>query len=248
MPDRLRVESLEKTYENGTRALSQVSFEVEPGEFVVILGKSGSGKSTLLRCINRLVEPTGGKIILGEQEITSASPRGLRRLRRKIGMVFQHYNLVARSSVLTNALAGSLGDLSPWAGLINYFPRESVYRAREVLRELGLGEKDGQRADTLSGGQQQRVGIARALMQQPDIILADEPVSSLDPATSRTILRILRDINQKKGVTILCNLHLPELAREFGDRVLALKNGRVVYDGVPEHLDQKLESRLYESN
>jgi phosphonate transport system ATP-binding protein len=248
MPDMLRVEELEKTYDNGTQALRKVSLNVAPGEFVVILGKSGSGKSTLLRCINRLVESTGGKIFLGEHEITSARPRHLRRLRRKIGMVFQQYNLVPRSSVLTNALSGNLGDLSSWAGLINYFPKESILRAKEYLEDLGLGEKDGQRADTLSGGQQQRVGIARALMQQPDIILADEPVSSLDPATSRSIMNILREINQKKGVTILCNLHLPELAREFGDRVLALKAGRVIYDGVPGNLDQKLESQLYETD
>ena len=247
MPDILRVEELEKTYENGTQALRKVSLNIEPGEFVVILGKSGSGKSTLLRCINRLVEPTGWKIFLGEQEITSARPWHLRRLRCKIGMIFQHYNLVSRSSVLTNALAGSLGDLSSWAGVVNYFPKDSILRAKGILKDLGLGEKDGQRADTLSGGQQQRVGIARALMQQPDIILADEPVSSLDPATSRSIMNILRDINQKKGVTILCNLHLPELAREFGSRVLALKAGRVIYDGAPLHLDQKLESQLYES-
>jgi phosphonate transport system ATP-binding protein len=248
MPDMLRVEELEKTYDNGTQALRKVSLNVEPGEFVVILGKSGSGKSTLLRCINRLVEPTGGKIYLGEQEITSARPRHLRRLRRKIGMVFQQYNLVSRSSVLTNALAGNLADLSSWAGLINYFPKDSILRAKGVLKDLGLGEKGGQRADTLSGGQQQRVGIARALMQQPDIILADEPVSSLDPATSRSILKILWDINQKKGVTILCNLHLPELAREFGSRVLALKAGRVIYDGIPGLLDQKMEHDLYETN
>lgn len=248
MPEMLRIEALEKTYDNGTQALRKVSLNVEPGEFVVILGKSGSGKSTLLRCINRLVEPTGGKIFLGEQEITSASPRHLRRLRRKIGMVFQQYNLVPRSSVLTNALAGNLGELSSWAGLINYFPKNSILRAKEHLNGLGLGAKDEQRADTLSGGQQQRVGIARALMQQPDIILADEPVSSLDPATSRTIMRILQEINQKKGVTILCNLHLPELAREFGDRILALKAGRVIYDGAPGLLDHKLESQLYESN
>ncbi|GJL79412.1 MAG: phosphonate ABC transporter ATP-binding protein [Nitrospinaceae bacterium] len=244
----LRIENLEKTYENGTEALRRVSFDVEAGEFVVILGTSGSGKSTLMRCINRLVEPTGGKIFFGEQEITRAGPGELRRLRRKIGMVFQQYNLVSRSSVLTNALTGSLGRLSSWAGLINYFPRDSVLRARGHLRDLGIDEKSVQRAGTLSGGQQQRVGIARALMQQPDIILADEPVSSLDPATSKSIMRILREINQTKGVTILCNLHIPELAREFGRRVLALKAGRVIYDGSPENLDQTLETSLYEPN
>jgi len=160
-------------------------------------------------------------------------------------MIFQQYNLVARSSVLTNVLTGRLGFISSWAGWINYFPRNSVLRARDKLQALGLDGKAGQRADTLSGGQQQRVGIARALMQQPKIILADEPVSSLDPATSISIMDILRDINRKEGVTVLCNLHLPELARKYGDRVLALKDGRIVYDGDPENLDQTLAEKIY---
>jgi len=241
----LRIENLSKTYPNGTQALRKVSFNVQAGEFVVILGKSGSGKSTLLRCVNRLVEPTGGRIFLGDHEVTGASPRQLRRLRRKTGMIFQQYNLVARSSVLTNVLTGRLGFISSWAGWINYFPRNSVLRARDKLQALGLDGKAGQRADTLSGGQQQRVGIARALMQQPKIILADEPVSSLDPATSISIMDILRDINRKEGVTVLCNLHLPELARKYGDRVLALKDGRIVYDGDPENLDQTLAEKIY---
>jgi phosphonate transport system ATP-binding protein len=241
----LRIENLSKTYPNGTEALKEISFSVKAGEFVVILGKSGSGKSTLLRCINRLVEPTHGKIFLGDREVTGAGPRQLRRLRRTTGMIFQQYNLVARSSVLTNVLTGRLGYLPAWAGWINYFPRDSVLQAEDKLKALGLDEKGGQRAETLSGGQQQRVGIARALMQQPEIILADEPVSSLDPATAISILDILRDINKKEGVTILCNLHLPELAKEYGDRVLALKDGQMVYDGDPETLDQATAEKIY---
>ena len=244
----LRIEDLSKTYANGTQALKGVSFNVQAGEFVVILGKSGSGKSTLLRCINRLVEPTGGRIFMGEQEVTGASPRQLRRLRGKIGMIFQQYNLVTRLSVLTNVLTGRLGFLSSWAGCINYFSHDSILRAQDKLQALGLDEKGGQRADTLSGGQQQRVGIARMLMQHPEIILADEPVSSLDPVTSISIMDILRDINKKEGVTILCNLHLPELAREYGDRVLALKDGQMVYDGGPENLDQAMAGKIYTTN
>ena len=151
-------------------------------------------------------------------------------------------------SVLTNVLTGRLGFLFSWAGWINYFPHDSVLRAHDKLQALGLEEKRGQRADTLSGGQQQRVGIARALMQQPEIILADEPVSSLDPATSISIMDILRNINKKEGVTILCNLHLPELAREYGDRVLALKDGQIVYDGGPENLDQAMAGKIYATN
>lgn len=244
----LRIENLSKTYPNGTEALKEISFNVKAGEFVVILGKSGSGKSTLLRCINRLVEPSHGKIFLDDREVTGAGPRQLRRLRRKTGMIFQQYNLVARSSVLTNVLTGRLGYLSAWAGWINYFPRDFVLQAEDKLQSLGLDDKGGQRADTLSGGQQQRVGIARALMQQPEIILADEPVSSLDPVTAISIMDILRDINKKEGVTILCNLHLPELAKEYGDRVLAIKDGQMVYDGDPESLNQEMAENIYSTN
>ncbi len=244
----LRIENLSKTYSNGTQALKEVSCHVKAGEFVVILGKSGSGKSTLLRCINRLVEPTAGRIFLDEQEVTGAGPRQLRRLRRKTGMIFQQYNLVARSSVLTNVLTGRLGFISSWMGWINHFPRDSVFEAQDKLKSLGLDEKCGQRADTLSGGQQQRVGILRALMQQPQIILADEPVSSLDPATTISIMDILRDINKKDGVTILCNLHLPELARKYGDRVMALKDGQIVYDGDPKNLDPTMTENIYSTN
>jgi len=242
----LRIEQLSKTYEDGTLALNQVSFTVEDGEFVMILGRSGSGKSTLLRCINRLVEPSGGRVFLGDRDITSASPRRLRHARRKIGMIFQQYNLVSRSSVLTNVLAGRLGYVSSWAGLINYFPREAVDQAVRNLRELEVGEKLYQRAATLSGGQQQRVGIARVLMQEPELILADEPVSSLDPATAATIMDILRRINRERKATILCNIHLPELALKYGGRVLALKAGRLVFDGLPQHLDAEKIRDIYE--
>lgn len=243
----LQVERLSKTYADGTKALKEVSFSVESGEFVMILGKSGSGKSTLLRCINRLVEPTGGNVFLKDLEITAASPRQLRRIRRKIGMVFQQYNLVSRSSVLTNVLAGRLGYISPWTGLIHYFPKETVRLAQNNLREMELSDKCNQRAGVLSGGQQQRVGIARALMQDPELILADEPVSSLDPSTARTIMDILQKINRDRGVTILCNLHLPELAKEYGSRIMVLKAGEVVFDDLPEHLDLSKTRDIYET-
>ncbi len=233
----LRLEQLSKTYADGTKALKEVSFSVESGEFVMILGKSGSGKSTLLRSINRLVEPTSGKVFLEDQEITGVNPRQLRRIRRKIGMIFQQYNLVPRSSVMTNVLAGRLGDISSWAGLVNYFPGAAVRLAQTHLREMELGDKLNQRAGVLSGGQQQRVGIARALMQEPELILADEPVSSLDPATAATIMKILQKINRDLGVTILCNLHLPELAKEYGSRILVLKAGEITFDDLPERLD-----------
>ena len=241
----LRLEQVSKVYGEGTQALHNVSLEIDAGEFVVILGKSGAGKSTLLRCINRLVEPTSGKIFFEGQEVTAMNGSRLRSLRRNIGMIFQNYNLVPRLSVQTNVLSGALGRTSPWAACVNHFGRDEIAAAYQNLDRLEIGNKAGQRADQLSGGQQQRVGIARALMQHPKIILADEPVASLDPATSRTILDILHRINQEDGVTVLCNLHLPELAREYAQRLIAMRDGTIVYDGSPEKLTIELSDQLY---
>ena len=243
----LRVENISKTYEDGTQALKGVTFSVAPGEFVAVLGKSGSGKSTLLRCINRLVEPTGGSIFLGDDEITGASPSALRLLRRKIGLVFQQYNLVNRLTVWTNVMTGDLGVLPSWMGLAGYFPRASINRAKVHLERVGLADKANSRADKLSGGQQQRVGIARALTQEPRLILADEPVSSLDPVSAKTIMDLLREINQKNGVSIICNLHLPDLARAYAQRLLVLRDGKIVFDGVPKQMDSSRLEALYES-
>ncbi len=242
----LRVEKLSKTYSNGTQALRNVSFEMQPGECVMVLGKSGSGKSTLLRCINRLVEPTEGKIIFGEQEVTGADPTALRAVRRRIGMIFQDYNLVPRASVLTNVLAGKLGFTTSWAALFNHFPQEHIDEAFDKLERLGIVDKAENRASGLSGGQQQRVGIARALMQGPQLILADEPVSSLDPNTARTILDILKSINEKDGVSLLVNMHQPDLAREYGKRILAMKNGELIFDGPSEGLALSQVEDLYQ--
>ena len=241
----LRLEQVSKIYADGTRAVHDVSLQVEAGEFVVILGKSGAGKSTLLRCINRLVEPTSGRIFFDGQEVTALDGKRLRTLRQKIGMIFQDYNLVPRLSVQTNVLTGALGRTFALSACVNYFAEEEIAAARHNLERLEIGGKAGQRADQLSGGQQQRVGIARALMQNPKLILADEPVASLDPATSRTILDILRRINREDGVTVLCNLHLPELARQYGQRILAMKEGAIVYDGPPEGLTPKMVDDLY---
>jgi phosphonate transport system ATP-binding protein len=234
----LKIDRLCKTYDNGTCALREVSFSVEPGEFVVVLGKSGSGKSTLMRCINRLVEPTSGRIFLDGEEVTGAVPSRLRALRKKIGMIFQQYNLIPRYSVQSNALMGRLAWTSSIASLMNCFSAEDVERSGQVLDRLGLAEKYSERSENLSGGQQQRVGLARALMQGPELILADEPVSSLDPATSRQIMQLLAEFNDKDGVTLLCNLHLPILAREFGSRILALNEGRIIYDGPARALSE----------
>lgn len=241
----VRVGNLVKVFPDGTRALDDVSFEVHPGDFLVIIGLSGSGKSTLMRCINRLIEPSSGKIFIDDIDITTLSHEEMRQVRRQIGMVFQQFNLVKRSSVLTNVLSGRLGYVqSSWA-LMNYFPRDEVVRAMANLQRVGIPEKARTRADQLSGGQQQRVGIARALMQEPKIILADEPVASLDPATSHSVLKYIEELNRKDGITVLCSLHFLSLARRYGTRIIALKGGQVVFTGYPRDIDEHRFKEIY---
>ncbi len=241
----LEVQHLTKIYEDGTRALTDVSFRVVDGEFVVLLGLSGSGKSTLLRCINRLIEPTSGKVIFNGVDITAASGAELRRIRRNIAMIFQQFNLIERSTVLTNVLTGRLGYLNPLTSALGIFPKEEIERAMRNLERVGIADKAYNRADTLSGGQQQRVGIARALMQEPKLILADEPVASLDPVLAHSILRYLEQLNREDGLTVICSLHIPSWARRYGTRILALKDGRLVYDGSPEALDRQRFREIY---
>ena len=242
----LVIEHLTKVYERGeVLALDNVSFSVEKGEFLILIGLSGSGKSTLLRCINRLVEPTSGKILLDGGDITKAKTKDLRRIRRKIGMIFQQFNLVKRSSVMTNVLAGRLGYTSMWRSLFGRFSRQDLERAKSSLDRVGLIEKMYTRADQLSGGQQQRVGIARALMQEPELLFADEPVSALDPATSNTVLQYLEQMNQEDGVTVLCALHFLSLARRYGTRIIALKDGKIVFEGLPKDIDQARFKEIY---
>lgn len=240
----LRVEHLTKIYPNGTVALRDVSFEVADGEFLVVIGLSGSGKSTLLRCINRLIEPTEGKIYWNEKDITAASPAELREIRRHIGMIFQHFNLVKRSKVITNVLAGRLGYVNPWLSLLGIWPAEERKRALAALERVGIADKAYERADALSGGQQQRVGIARALMQEPRLILADEPVASLDPVLAHSILQYLEQLN-KEGVTIVCSLHFLDLVHRYATRVIALKEGVKVFEGKPEEIDRQRFKEIY---
>jgi len=241
----VRIEHLVKVYPDGTHALHDITLEVKPKEFLVIIGLSGSGKSTLMRCINRLIEPTSGKVYIDDVEVTALNHEELRRLRRQIGMIFQQFNLVKRSSVLTNALSGRLGYLAPQWALINYFPRDVKLQAVENLRRVGIAEKAFTRADQLSGGQQQRVGIARALMQEPRLILADEPVASLDPATSHSVLKHIEELNRQDGVTVMCALHFLSLARRYGTRVVALKAGRIVFTGMPHEIDEHRFKEIY---
>ncbi|HEX8969491.1 MAG TPA: phosphonate ABC transporter ATP-binding protein [Chloroflexota bacterium] len=240
----LRIEHLVKVYPGDVRALDDVSLEVGDGEFVVLIGLSGSGKSTLLRCINRLIEPTSGRIVLDGADVTAATGSDLRKIRRGIGMIFQQFNLVRRSSVLTNVLTGRLGYVSQWQGLLAHFSEQDYRRALVNLDRVGLRDRAHQRADRLSGGQQQRVAIARALMQEPSIMLADEPVASLDPATSHSVLKYLQQIN-RDGMTVICSLHFLSLARAYGTRVIALKAGRLVFDGKPADIDEARFRAIY---
>ncbi len=246
MDDLIRIEHLTKIYERGeVLALNDVSFTVKRGEFLVLLGLSGSGKSTLLRCINRLIEPTAGTIIFDGIDVTRASARQLRQIRRRMAMIFQQFNLVKRSTVLTNVLAGRLGYVSPAASAIHKFSKQDIDMAMADLDRVGIPEQAYKRADELSGGQQQRVGIARALMQQPDLLMADEPVSALDPATSHSVMQHLEMMNKEDGVTVIASLHFLSLARRYGTRILALKDGEIVFEGLPTEIDEAKFMEIY---
>jgi len=245
-PTQLRVENLTKVYERGdVLALRDVSMSVERGEFLILIGLSGSGKSTLLRCMNRLIEPTSGKVYFDDIDVTAARSTQLRHVRRRIGMVFQQFNLVKRSSVLTNVLAGRLGYTPVFNSMLGRFSKEDIQRAKESLERVGLAEKMYVRADQLSGGQQQRVGIARAIMQEPEVMFADEPVSALDPATSNSILQYLEQMKEEDGVTVICALHFLSLARRYGTRILALKDGEIVFKGLPTEIDAAKFKEIY---
>lgn len=241
----LEIQHLHKIYPNGTHALTDVSFTVNEGEFLVVIGLSGSGKSTLLRCINRLIEPSQGKVIWKGEDVTAASGAELRRFRRRIGMVFQQFNLVKRSSVMTNVLAGRLGYANPWTSLIGLWTPSDRQKAVKALERVGIADKAYARADALSGGQQQRVGIARALMQDPELILADEPVASLDPVLSHSILQHLERLNKEEKITVICSLHFLDLVHRYGTRVVALKDGVKVFEGLPQEIDRARFKEIY---
>lgn len=241
----LIIENLTKIYDNGYKALDNINLEIPDGQFVSIIGLSGSGKSTLLRCINRLIEPTSGRIIWNGVDVTKASDEEVRLIRRKIGMIFQQFNLVKRSSVITNVLQGRLGYVNPVYSFFNYFPKKDREEALKNLDRVGIREQAFKRASALSGGQQQRVGIARALMQTPSLMLADEPVASLDPATSHSVMKYLELLNKEDGITVLCSLHFLSLARAYADRVIALKGGVVQFDGLPKDINEDRFREIY---
>jgi phosphonate transport system ATP-binding protein len=241
----LSIKNLVKTYPNGVRALKGVTFDVKKGEFHVVIGLSGSGKSTLLRCLNRLHDPTSGVIDFKGQDIARVEGKEIRGLRQKIGMIFQHFNLIPRHTVLSNVLMGRLGGTTTLRSIFGIWSDEDKKKAMEYLKLVGIADKARIRADQLSGGQQQRVAIARALTQGPELLLADEPVASLDPATCHVVMDYLRKVNQELGITVIANLHFLSLVREYATRVIALKAGEIVYEGSPKEINEAWFEKIY---
>ena len=242
----IQLKNVSKIYDNGTVGLKDINLNIDKGEFIVVVGLSGAGKSTLLRSINRLQDVSEGDIIIdGKSITTSAKGKDLREIRRDIGMIFQSFNLVKRSSVLRNVLTGRVGYYPTWKTTFNLFTKEDKQKAYEALQRVDLADKVYTRADQLSGGQQQRVAIARVLTQNPKIILADEPTASLDPQTSRRVMHDLKMLNEEYGMTVVANLHSVELAKEFGDRVIGVRAGQIVYDGKMSETSQAVFDDIY---
>ena len=241
----LKIVDLTKEYRTGARALKGVSFELDLPQVVAIIGPSGAGKSTLIRCINRLVDPSSGQVMLDGTNLVTLSRSELRKARRRIGMIFQEYNLVDRLTVMENLLSGRLGYVSFWRAYRRKFPSEDIAAAFQLLDRVGLEGYQDTRADELSGGQRQRVGIARALMQQPDLLLVDEPTASLDPKTSRQIMRIIVELAHERGTPALVNIHDVALAQTFSDRILGLRDGEIVFDGTSENISADVLTEIY---
>lgn len=245
MSSLLTIKNLEKVYPNGVVALKGVSFNVQAGEFLVVIGLSGSGKSTLLKCINHLIEPTSGQILFEGKEITHVRDEEVQQIRQQMAMIFQNFNLIERHSVLSNVLMGALKRTSTLRSILGFYSASDEAKAMEYLKLVGIEEKAYFRASQLSGGQKQRVAVARALMQNPKILLADEPVASLDPATCHVVMDYLKKINRELGLTVICNLHFLSLVRQYASRVVALKGGRIVYEGAPQEIDEKWFEKIY---
>lgn len=242
----LSIQQLKKRYEGGSTALDGIDLQVKEKEFIAIIGPSGAGKSTLLRCINRLIDPTDGSITFLGQRVDQASKKQLRQIRSQTGMIFQHYNLIDRLSVLENVLHGRLGYMSSLAGIFNRYSEADKKEAIELLRKVGLENEVYKRADELSGGQKQRVGVCRALAQQPKLILADEPIASLDPKSSMTVMDAIHRNCTEQGIACLVNLHQVEVAKQYASRIIAIKGGKVVFDGPPKQLTEQHTYFIYE--
>jgi len=240
----LEIRNLTKIYEDGTLAVDNVSFTVPDGEFLIVIGLSGSGKSTLLRCINRLIDPTDGEILWNGVDLAKLEGDELRKARRRIGMIFQHFNLVSRSSVLINVLAGRLGYARTWPTLLHQFSKADREKAWNILRRMDIEDQAMKLARELSGGQQQRVGISRALMQDPELILADEPVASLDPVLAHSILNYLEKLNKEDNLTIICSLHYLDLVQRYSTSVIGLRAGKLVYQGSREDIQKMTDEEF----
>ena len=241
----LKLSALTKRYDTGDLALNQVDLEIPDAQVLALIGPSGAGKSTLIRCVNRLVEPTSGSATLNDINLTKLSSRALRKSRRKMGMIFQEYALVERLTVMENVLSGRLGYVGFWRSYFRKFPKDDIKEAFRLLDRVGLLEMADKRADELSGGQRQRVGICRALIQDPDLLLVDEPTASLDPKTSRQIMRLINELCSERGLTAIINIHDVLLAQMFAQRIVGLANGEVVYDGKPEGLTPEVLTQIY---
>ena len=241
----LRIEKLEKRYQTGDLALNNVSMEIPRGQVLALIGPSGAGKSTLIRCVNRLVQPTSGKIYLGDLELTRLGSSDLRKARTRMGMIFQEYALVERLSVMENVLSGRLGYVGFWRSFFRKFPQSDIDAAFHLLERVGLDDMADKRADELSGGQRQRVGICRALIQNPDLLLVDEPTASLDPKTSRQIMRLICELCQERQLAAIINIHDVLLAQMFTRRIVGLQLGSIVYDGPPDGLTPEVLTQIY---
>lgn len=245
----LKMEHIEKVYGNQVRALHDISLEVSAGEFVAVIGPSGSGKSTLLRTVNQLVVPSGGHVLyIDGEEVTGASGKKLRLLRRKVGMIFQHYNLVQRLSVMQNVLHGRLGYMSALDGMLGNYTEEDKRKAIDLLQEIEMGDRLYNRASDLSGGQKQRVGIARAIMQEPKLLLCDEPIASLDPNASKIIMDLIYQMTQRRNIACIVNLHQLDVAMRYATRIIGLAKGEMIFDGTPQQLNNAVIEKIYNTS
>lgn len=241
----LKFEHVTKHYPNGVHALKDISLEVSEGEFISVIGPSGSGKSTFLRSINHLITINEGDILLDGESVPKQHGKGMRQLRRKVGMIFQNYNLVYHLSVLQNVLHGRLGYMGTLQGMFGLYSEEDKQKALDLLKELGLEQFAYNRASDLSGGQKQRVGIARAIMQEPKVLLCDEPIASLDPSSAKTIMDLLHEMTQKHNIACIVNLHQLDVAKQYSTRIIGLSKGTIVFDGTPDQLDDATIEKIY---
>lgn len=244
----LKLDNISKEYKGGTKALSNVSFSAKDGEFISIIGPSGAGKSTLLRCINKMIDTSEGEVIFDNTHLNGLKKKELRKLRTKIGMIFQNYNLVDRLSVIENVLHGRLGYKSTIDGVIGRYSEEEKKQAFNILKKLGLQNEAYKRCDELSGGQKQRVGIARALIQNPKLVLCDEPIASLDPNSSKIIMDHLKMINKEMGITCILNLHQVDVAQKYSDKIIGINGGKKIFEGTPSELTQEKIHEIYGSD